>query len=360
MQWKRFAPWLLPVIPAVGIKIFSFFPDAVEKYYSNGLYPFLARLLRFVFGWIPFSAGDIFYAIIFIYLLISIIRFFKKVFQQRLHRQYLFYASGRLLTLFLWIYVVFNFLWGLNYDRPGIAQQMHLESKPYSTDELKTLMSAIVFRINALDSASRSFREALHRKGWLFAESADAYRKYAAYDDSFYYRTPSVKPSLFSYLGNYFGIGGYYNPFTGEAQVNTTIPVFTQPFTTCHEIGHQLGYAKEEEANFAGFLTAKTSSNPAFRYSVYVDLYLYAGSELYVRDSTAFIPYRESLKPTVRQDLRELKTFYKKYENPFEPVIRRLYGDYLRANRQPQGMNSYDEVVGLAVAYYNKFGREAF
>ncbi len=37
MQCKRFAPWLLPVIPAVGIKIFSFFPDGVEKYYSNGL-----------------------------------------------------------------------------------------------------------------------------------------------------------------------------------------------------------------------------------------------------------------------------------------------------------------------------------
>jgi hypothetical protein len=81
---------------------------------------------------------------------------------------------------------------------------------------------------------------------------------------------------------------------------------------------------------------------------------------LYVRDSTSFIPYRESLKPDVRQDLRDLKAFYKKYENPFEPIIRRLYGNYLKANRQPQGMNSYDEVVGLSIAYYKKFGRNAF
>lgn len=360
MQWKRFAPWLLPVMPAAAIKIFSFFPDAVEKYYATGLYPLLARLLRFVFGWIPFSVGDIFYAIIFIYLLISVVRFIQKAFQRRLHRQYLFYAAGRLLSILIWIYVVFNLLWGLNYDRPGIAQQMRLESVPYSTDELKTLMSVIVFRINELDSTSRIRRTKLNRKGNLFSESAAAYRQYSSHNDAFYYGSPSVKPSLYSYLGNYFGFSGYYNPFTGEAQVNTTVPVFTQPFTTCHEIGHQLGYAKEEEANFAGYLTAKSSPDPAFRYSVYLDLYLYAGTELYVRDSASFIPYRESLKPDVRQDLRDLKAFYKKYENPFEPIIRRLYGDYLKANRQPQGMNSYDEVVGLSIAYYKKFGRNAF
>ena len=83
--------------------------------------------------------------------------------------------------------------------------------------------------------------------------------------------------------------------------MNTTIPRFVQPFTTCHEIGHQLGYAKEEEANFCGFLATKSSSDPAFKYSVYVDIYLYAASALYMMDSTAFIPYRESLKPEVRK-----------------------------------------------------------
>ncbi len=156
------------------------------------------------------------------------------------------------------------------------------------------------------------------------------------------------------------GFSGYYNPFSGEAQVNTTIPRFVQPFTTCHEIGHQMGYAKEEEANFCGFLATKSSKDPAFRYSVYVDLYLYAASALYSLDSTAFIPYRESLKPDVRQDLRDLKEFYRKYQNPFEPLIHIIYGKYLKANRQPQGIDSYDEVVGLAIAYYRKYGAAAF
>jgi len=43
-----------------------------------------------------------------------------------------------------------------------------------------------------------------------------------------------------------------------------------------------------------------------------------------------------------------------------EPVIHLIYGRYLRANHQPQGINSYDEVVGLAIAYYHKYGALAF
>ncbi|HVY76377.1 MAG TPA: DUF3810 domain-containing protein [Puia sp.] len=360
MQWKRLVPWLLPVVPAVAIKIFTYFPDAIEKYYSNGFYPFLARFQRFMFGWIPFSIGDILYGITVIYILVQLIRFIRKAFQRRLGRRYLVYCAGRLFSGALWLYVIFNFLWGLNYDRPDLTTRLNLESQPYTNDQLRNLVSVIVSRLNTLDSAARVHRQDLAKKKKLFRGSVLAYRNYAAHDDMFYYHAPSVKPSLYSYLGNYFGFSGYYNPFTGEAQVNTTVPLFVQPFTTCHEIGHQLGYAKEEEANFAGYLAAKSSTDPAFRYSVYFDLYLYAGSALYQRDSASFIPFREQLNPSVRADLHELKIFYKRYENPFEPVIRKLYGGYLKANKQPQGMNAYDEVIGLAIAWYDKFGREAF
>ena len=142
--------------------------------------------------------------------------------------------------------------------------------------------------------------------------------------------------------------------------MNTTIPAFIQPFTTCHEIGHQLGYAKEHEANFAGYLAAKSSVDPAVRYSVYFDLYTYAAGELYIRDSTLLLPLRNRLRPDIRKDYNELREFFARYENPFEPIVRRIYGRYLRANGQPQGMMSYDEVVGWLVAYTKKYGQTAF
>ena len=263
-------------------------------------------------------------------------------------------------AILLWIYISFNFLWGLNYDRMPLSKQMHLEEKTYSKGDLENLVGLLVKRMNGIDSIARTVRKKLNSNDSLFRYSAEAYRAYGVEDPVFQYPTPSVKSSFYGYLANYMGFSGYYNPFSGEAQVNTTIPRFVQPFTTCHEIGHQLGYAKEEEANFCGFLTTKSSPDPAFRYSVYVDLYLYAASALYGLDSVAYIPYRESLRPAVRKDLRDLKEFYRKYQNPLEPFIHLIYGRYLKANRQPQGINSYDEVVGLAIAYYNKYGASAF
>ncbi len=360
MHWKRYRPWLIPLVFAASIKIFSFFPGAVEKYYSTGIYPMISRLLRLLFGWIPFSIGDILYSACFIYLIISLIRFFTMAFRRNLHRRYLLLCLKRFLSIVLWAYLSFNILWGLNYDRLPLARQMQLETRLYSKEELKSLLGLLVSRMNGIDSVSREARKNLSTNDSIFRQSIEAYHRLGEQDHALYYPNPSVKFSFYGYLANYLGFSGYYNPFSGEAQVNTTVPRFVQPFTTCHEIGHQLGFAKEEEANFCGFLATKSSVDPAVRYSVYVDLYLYSASALYLLDSTAFIPYRESLKPSVRQDLRDLKAFYKKYENPFEPFIHAMYGNYLKANRQPQGIDSYDEVIGLAIAYYRKYGAAGF
>ncbi len=351
--------WIILVIAAVVIKLFSFFPNAVEKYYSTGVYKYIARLLRMVFGWIPFSVGDILYALAALYLIYQLILFLKKLLRKQVDRDYLFSSGKKLIFSALVIYILFNSLWGLNYNRLGIAHQLQLNVQPYSTKELQSILQIIVARLNNLDSVARIERDEYERKNFLFSRSVEAYQNLANSNPIFGYPSPSVKPSIFSYAGDYLGFTGYYNPFSGEAQVNTTVPVFIQPFTTCHEIGHQLGYAKENEANFAGYLSAKSSGNKAFQYSVYFDLYLYAAKELYMRDSALLVPLRESLRPAIRKDYRDLRAFYKKYENPFEPLISRLYGNFLKANQQPQGMMSYNAVIAWLIAYEKKYGREA-
>jgi hypothetical protein len=359
MIWKRYGRWVMVVSLALLIKIFSFFPDAVEKYYATGVYPIMARLLRILFGWIPISLGDLLYIFIFIWLLVKTIAFLRKLFTKRISVPYLVYVLSRLAWFCLMIYVLFNLLWGLNYDRRGIAYQLQLDVQPYSTGELDTAVQLIVEKLNALDSASMVSRDSLKYKSFLVRESVQSYKNLFTREQLFQYKSPSVKPSIVSYLGNYLGFTGYYNPFSGEAQVNTTVPIFIQPFTTCHEIGHQLGYAKENEANFAGYLAAKSSDDPTFRYSAYFDLYIYAATELYMRDSTLVKPLRDHLRPAVRDDFKTLRKFFDRYENPLEPYIRRMYGSYLRANSQPQGLRTYNEVIAWFIAYYKKYGKVA-
>ena len=359
MQVRRNIGWVLLIAISVCIKIFSLFPDAVEKYYSTGAYPVIAHGMRILTGWVPISVGDILYFLVGIRILVKAFQFIKRIIQRQVSKPYFIYMLKRALAYVLGIYILFNLLWGLNYDRKGIGYQLGLEEKAYSNAELKDLVQDIVFRLNNLDSTARITRNRLQQKKNLFSGCGDSFKRLSAMNPVFAYPAPSIKSSLFSYLGNYLGFTGYYNPFSGEAQVNTTVPVYVQPFTSCHEIGHQLGYAKENEANFVGFLAARSSQDPAFAYSVYFDLYLYGAAELYQRDSTLLVPLREQLRPDIRKDFRELRQFTEKYKNPFEPLIRKLYGKYLQANSQPQGIFSYNEVIGRLIAYRKKFGASA-
>ena len=140
--------------------------------------------------------------------------------------------------------------------------------------------------------------------------------------------------------------------------MNTTIPHFLEPFVATHEMAHQIGYGKENEANFVAFLACRSYGSNEFRYSVYFNMYAYAINELYRRDSVTAKEFQKKLHPQVIQDFKEYESFYKKYRNPVEPVIMWFYGHYLKANNQPAGKETYDEVVAWLVAYYKKYGVE--
>jgi Protein of unknown function (DUF3810) len=343
---------------ALFIKIFSIFPAAVERYYSTGIFPVISRVLRWLFGWIPFSFGDVLYAIAALLLIRAAYKLIRAIIQKRVDNIWLLRSGMRVMKSFLWIYIIFNLFWGMNYNRLGIAYQSGLEVTRYRTNEVDSLVSILIVRMNALRESSIAERNPLHHKRTLFRRSFEAYQVRVSEAPFLRYGGQSVKPSIYSYIGNYLGFTGYYNPFTGEAQVNTTVPVFVQPFTTCHEIGHQLGYAKENEANMAGFLTAKNSVSPAFRYSAYFDLYLYAMRDLYIRDSSRSRELYERLSPSVRADIKTLRDFNTLHVGPLEPMVRVLYSQYLRANQQPGGMLSYNQVVALVIAYMRKYGAE--
>jgi len=275
-----------------------------------------------------------------------------------MNRQYLLSGLRQLIFFFLVIYVLFYGLWGLNYNRKGIAYQLNLNVKPYTVEELDTLTSLLHQRLNELaPKVNQKQRDSMERKKTLFERSSDAY-VFAASEYPFLdYKPQSIKPSLFSYLGNYLGFQGYYNPLSGEGQVNTTIPRVIEPFVSTHEIAHQIGYAKENEANFVGFLACRAYPSEVFRYSVYFDLFNYAINDLEDLDSVRAGDYMETLHPQVKKDFREFWDFFKKYRNPVETLISWIYGHYLQANNQPEGRRTYNQVIAYLIAYYKKFGK---
>jgi hypothetical protein len=235
-----------------------------------------------------------------------------------------------------------------------------LDVKPYSLADVDTLTRVMQARVNSYAPLVNELqRDSFNRKKILFTTAYESFQIVTARYPFLDYRPRSVKPSLFSYAGNYLGFQGYYNPFSGEAQVNTTVPRFLEPFVTTHEIAHQLGYGKENEANFVGYLACRLSGSIAFKYSVYYDMYNYAIGEVSRRDTALARSYIRSLHPQVKKDMEEFREFYRKYKNPIEPIVMWGYGHFLKANNQPAGKRSYNEVVAWLIAFYKKFGVEA-
>lgn len=356
----KFRSWVLIIILTILIKWMSWYPDWVERNYSLGIYPVIARVQRFLFGWIPFSIGDIFYAFLVLVIIIKTFQLIKIVVKRRLTRQYFIAGLQQIIFFFLFVYVFFNLLWGLNYNRKGIASQLGLEVKQYTLADLDTLTNVIQSRVNQYAAfVTEAQRDSFNKKKILFASAIEAYKHVAMQYPFLTYTPHSIKPSLYSYLGNYLGFQGYYDPFSGEGQVNTTIPRYLEPFVTTHEMAHQLGYGKENEANFVGFLACRSYPSNVFRYSLYFDMYNYAVGEVYRRDTVLAKNFQEKLHPQVLKDIKEFRDFYRKYKNPIEPIIMWGYGNFLKANNQPAGKRSYNEVVAWLIAYYKKFGVEA-
>lgn len=352
--------WILLVVLTILIKFASTQPVWVEENYSTNIYPVISKIQRGIFGWIPWSMGDLFYGFLVLVVIFKTGQLIKTIYKKKIDRGYLLSGLKQLIFFFLFVYVFFYGLWGLNYNRQGITYQLGLEIKPYTREDIDTLTGLLQERLNVYaETVDQKQRDTVNRKQVLFERATEAYL-YAANSYSFLsYEPQSVKPSLFSYLGNYLGFQGYYNPFSGEGQVNTTIPRMLEPFVTTHEIAHQLGYAKENEANFVAFLACRSYPSGVFRYSLYFDMYNYAINELFQKDSLLAKSYRDRLHSQVKKDFKELKDFFQKYKNPVEPVIMWLYGNYLQANNQPEGKRTYNQVVAFLIAYYKKFGKEA-
>ena len=85
-------------------------------------------------------------------------------------------------------------------------------------------------------------------------------------------------------------------------------------------------------------------------------MYQYTIRELYRRDTAMGRASYERLDPLVKKDFEEVRKFFSKYENPIEPVITWFYGNYLKANDQPMGKETYSQVVAFLIAYQEKFG----
>ncbi|WP_225034835.1 DUF3810 domain-containing protein [Winogradskyella sp. SM1960] len=346
---KKLILVLFFILQVLFISQLKHFPEFVEQFYSNGLYVFLSKLSRYVFGWIPFSIGDIFYTLGSIYLIRWFVVNRKRIIKDT--RNWLL-DIGATLSI---AYFAFHILWAFNYYRQPLYKSLNLEAD-YTTEQLVTFTKQLIQKSNTLQlqlAKNDTLKvEMPYTKSEILRKVKDGYKTLSEQYPHLEYHPKSIKKSIYSLPLTYMGFSGYLNPFTNEAQVNGLISSYKFPTTACHEAAHQLGYAAENEANFIGSLAAIHNDDMYFKYSGYTFALRYCLAEVFKRDPELYDSILASVNIGILKNYHEVRLFWEAHENPIEPIFEKTFDNFLKANNQSAGMKSYSYVVALLVNYY--------
>lgn len=320
-------------------------PEIIEKYYSHIFYPLFLDLHQFFLDLIPFSLGDILYLLLPLFIAKTIL---KKIYNWKVKPLSIFLDFGTFVIILVWI---FHLSWGFNYHRLPLNKKLQIPYE-YSEEDLVHRLDIIIDESNKSHSGIVSSDTLAVKFPYSKEQIFEKIKLYNPIYQETHLRNFKVKKSLISLTLSYMGYSGYLNPFTLESQVNTKIPIQSLITTSLHESAHQLGYATEKEANFIAYLSAIKSDDQYIRYAGKTFAFRYLYNELYKVDSKIAINKLKRLNPGILKNFKEVNDFWRKYENPFEIIFDKTYDNYLKVNGQKNGINSYNEMVGLVINYH--------
>lgn len=338
----------------------SFNPQFIEKYYSTTVNRFIIEALSFLTNLIPFSMYEltIISAVIGFgsYFIYTIIKVWK---QRRKFKEIIInflLNCGVVLSMAYFLFIVF---WGLNYNRQPIYESMGMENKKYTVEELGELYGYLIDKTNELreeievDSnniatVEGGYKSALQRASLGYEAASKEFQIFKGF-----FGTP--KRLLFSEFFNYTGITGVYFPYTGQPGVNVNAPLMTVPATTLHEMAHQRGFAREDEANFIAFLVSTMHPDKDFKYSGYILALSNTGSALYKEDPELYKSLSAKKSIGVEQDRQYRIEFWDKYSGKIEKVSSKVNDTYLKSNGVSDGEKSYGRMVDLLLNYYMEY-----
>lgn len=325
------------------------------KYASSLVFSFYPTFSRYVLsaiaavtGVIPIALWELLLLLLLLYFIYSFLRAFTQL-------HFLSWVTGVAMYVSFGVFL-FILLWGLNYYAPPMEERLGLPQKEYSIAELKE--ATAYYRDMANQTASSVARDEngamLPGDFGLLAERAGAgFETLAKTMDCFDGSTVRVKPLLSSTLMAASGTTGIFIPFTAESSVSKLTYTAALPFTMCHEIGHRMAFAREDEANFAGFLACSVSDYDEFRYSGYYMAFRYCYNALYKVDPNAAGEIWRGVSASLAADCNSSAKHYEEVRSEaVSAVTDKVYDNYLKTFDVESGVQSYGEVADLLITWY--------
>lgn len=295
-------------------------------------------------GQLSFSLGDYAYAGIGLYWVYFIVKMLRSPTRTRSAVQFLAILNGA--------YFVYQCFWGMMYFQPPLSQR--LPQEPIRVEEIKALA------VRYLHLARQARREVAQDEKGIFRikDKTKAFQTIFAQQSTLpkeiQYRTPllhrNFKSSEFSFLLNKVGVLGYYNPFTTEAQFNEFLPDTYLLFTVSHEMAHQIGYAREQEASFIAFLLGKNADSAEIRYSTAFYTLKSLLNALPPSETMFVEQVLVQYSPEMKRDRQYEKDFAQKHRGTAQEIFGYANDLFLKSNQQ-EGSVTYSYFVELLIRY---------
>lgn len=252
------------------------------------------------------------------------------------------------------VYAAFCFLWGVNFYGDDFISKSGMENDKISVGQLETVTEYFAALANEYaplvprdeSGVCASDREAiLDRSDQVFKNTQERLPCLAGAE-------VKAKGIFFSRGLSYIDFTGFFFPITGEANVNMDFPAALFAATVAHELSHQRGVAKEQEANFTAVMACLDYGDAEYCYSASLMAYIYLGNALYRADNEAWRQIYASLCPEVLADLNANNEYWARFDTPVQTISNTVYEGFLRSYDQELGLKSYGACVDLLVNYY--------
>ena len=327
--------------------------DAMQFLNDNIVAPYHKAAGR-VFSIVKFSVAEWLYALAgvaaIVYIIYKVVIIISR--DEKLRQVYITIVT--LVSCAFAIYAGICIIWGSCYYSDGFSEKSGLRAEPVEASRLAG--TTLYFAELANEYADRVSRDA----NGLFNEAEAEYfdRGAGLYENAVrtfpFLDGPNLrpKPMVFSKIFSYMNFTGFFFAPTGEANLNIDVTPCMVPSTIAHEIAHQRGIAREDEANFVGIFASVESGDDTYVYSASLAAFSYLSNALHGADYEKWVEIYTSLSEPVRADLRSVSEYWAKFETKIGDATEAVYSGFLERQGQELGIRSYGACVDLLVAYY--------
>lgn len=355
---KRDWSWAFLGILALVIRYFAIrYPEATDELYSRMFFPGIRNVIDLTLGHLPFPSVYLFIGIVLLVLVVFVRRFFQKR-GWKSRSIYTVQATSNGIGALVFFFLI---LWGFNYQRTPIFQQLALKPKSLNLQQLESEVQ-ITQRLveqyrNRIKSDTLAITEIIEYPELerLVRSNMSENLEILGLNFTGRPRTKQFPPPGFM---RKMGILGIYFPFTGESYIDPTLHALEQPFTIAHEMAHSYGVTDEGEANFIAWVICTNSEDPLLRYSGHLRLLQYQMRDYYRMAPENYKTWIRTLSWGVRNDLNSIREASEAIK-PFSLEISRKSNDiFLKTQGVKAGVNSYQQLPMLAYAWRKRMNLE--